>query len=136
MTSDFDPPPRKWSVLAIVGGVATALLAIAGLEYWSSTLRREPQQAQNQQTEEVSAKEISALDAKSMKVPGTPVTQQQIAAAKTEEIPPIGGELTQAEADTARVAWDYFENNWNEKTGLVNSADGFASVTKIGRAHV
>lgn len=138
MTSDFDPPPRKWSIIAIVGGVATALLAIAALEYWSSNLRRDPQQAQNsqtnEQTENISEAKIAALDAKSMQLPGNPVTQQQIAAAKAEAIPPIGGELSQPETESARVAWRYFENNWNDKTGLVNSADGFASVTMWDQA--
>ena len=29
----------------------------------------------------------------------------------------------------ARQAWQYFQRNWNEETGLVNSVDGFKSVT-------
>ena len=43
-----------------------------------------------------------------------------------------GGEakmLTAQELQTARLAWKYFQRNWNEKTGLINSADDFASVT-------
>jgi hypothetical protein len=39
------------------------------------------------------------------------------------------GQLTPEELATAKQAWRYFEKNWNEDTGLVNSADGFASVT-------
>lgn len=37
--------------------------------------------------------------------------------------------LTEQELQTARLAWKYFQRNWNNKTGLINSADGFASVT-------
>lgn len=34
----------------------------------------------------------------------------------------------------ARQAWQYFERNWNDETGLVNSADKFASVTMWDQA--
>ncbi len=37
--------------------------------------------------------------------------------------------LTAQELETARRAWIYFQHNWNDKTGLINSADGFESVT-------
>ncbi|MBL1210866.1 DUF3131 domain-containing protein, partial [Geminocystis sp. GBBB08] len=37
--------------------------------------------------------------------------------------------LTLGELTAAKTAWAYFQNNWNDKTGLVNSADGFPSVT-------
>ncbi|HYX16543.1 MAG TPA: DUF3131 domain-containing protein, partial [Nostoc sp.] len=33
------------------------------------------------------------------------------------------------ETTTARQAWSYFQRNWNDETGLVNSLDGFASVS-------
>jgi Protein of unknown function (DUF3131) len=37
--------------------------------------------------------------------------------------------ISPAELEVARHAWRYFQANWNEQTGLVNSVDGFTSVT-------
>ena len=34
----------------------------------------------------------------------------------------------------ARQAWQYFQQNWNNETGLVNSVDKFASVTMWDQA--
>ena len=42
---------------------------------------------------------------------------------------PSGAPLTQQELDWARIAWRYFENNYQEQTGLVNSADKYPSAT-------
>jgi hypothetical protein len=39
------------------------------------------------------------------------------------------GELTPAEMQMARVAWKYFENNYQESTGLVNAVQDYPSVT-------
>jgi hypothetical protein len=39
------------------------------------------------------------------------------------------GELTERERKWAEVAWSYFENNYNEQTGLVNSVDRYPYVT-------
>ena len=38
-------------------------------------------------------------------------------------------DLSSKDSAMARQAWQYFQRNWNDKTGLVNAADGFASVT-------
>ncbi len=43
--------------------------------------------------------------------------------------PGRNGPLTEAEMDLARVAWKYFENNFQEKTGLVNAVNNYPSVT-------
>lgn len=37
--------------------------------------------------------------------------------------------LTSYDLQNARVAWGYFEHNYNPETGLVNSVNGFASTT-------
>ncbi|PCH98601.1 MAG: hypothetical protein COB84_01575 [Rhodobacteraceae bacterium] len=37
--------------------------------------------------------------------------------------------LSVADIEDARVAWQYFDRNYNSKTGLVNSVDGFPSTT-------
>jgi hypothetical protein len=72
---------------------------------------------------------IAKLDNDSSKPEGqaVPVEQQQVSS------PPYVaaqvGQLTPEELAAAKQAWRYFEKNWNEDTGLVNSADGFASVT-------
>ncbi len=38
MSSDFQPPPKNLSILASVGGVVTAVIAIAILNGWSKQL--------------------------------------------------------------------------------------------------
>ena len=42
---------------------------------------------------------------------------------------PRHGELTEKEMDMARIAWKYFENNYQESTGLVNAVNNYPSVT-------
>jgi hypothetical protein len=37
--------------------------------------------------------------------------------------------LTEQEFQDARIAWNYFENNTQQLTGLVNSVDGFPATT-------
>lgn len=39
------------------------------------------------------------------------------------------GQLTEKEMDMARIAWKYFENNYQESTGLVNAVNNYPSVT-------
>ncbi|MEA5515128.1 hypothetical protein [Nodularia sp. UHCC 0506] len=39
MISDFEAPPKNLSLLASVGGVVTAAIAIAGLNWWSAHLK-------------------------------------------------------------------------------------------------
>ncbi|MEM1179653.1 MAG: DUF3131 domain-containing protein [Acidobacteriota bacterium] len=43
--------------------------------------------------------------------------------------PGRSGELSAVEMKMARIAWKYFENNYQPTTGLVNSVDGFPSTT-------
>lgn len=42
---------------------------------------------------------------------------------------PTGVALTPQEQEWARIAWRYFENNYNPETGLVNSVDAYPSTT-------
>ncbi|RJX71397.1 DUF3131 domain-containing protein [Vibrio sinensis] len=42
---------------------------------------------------------------------------------------PRQGELTEKEMEMARIAWRYFENNYQESTGLVNAVNNYPSVT-------
>lgn len=40
MNSDFEPPPKGLSILTHAGGVVTAIMAIASLQYWSGNLSK------------------------------------------------------------------------------------------------
>lgn len=57
-------------------------------------------------------------------------TTQAAQAGRTDVVPrrPIGT-LTDAEMEMARVAWQYFENNYQPKSGFVNAADKYPSTT-------
>ncbi len=141
MNSDFDPPPKKLSILASIGGVVTAVVAIAGLEVLSNHLdtkasvsRTTVSTAQTATpVPDTKATTVAQLDAQSMKLPGTSVSAE-IAETKTPYVAPGVGELSPQELAIARQAWQYFERNWNDETGLVNSADKFASVTMWDQA--
>ncbi len=115
MNTDFEPPRKHWTILASVGGVVTACSLIFGLEM-SQPL----------------SEKIAKLDGQSVNFNGKPVGADQLAKAPT-----IGehvGNITPTEVAFAKQAWAYFGRNWNEKTGLVNSADNFASVTMWDQA--
>ncbi|MBW4563252.1 MAG: DUF3131 domain-containing protein [Mojavia pulchra JT2-VF2] len=140
MTSDFEPPPKSWSLLASVGGVVTSVIAIAGLNYWSGHLSHT---SIVQKTEILKAKsdtssqepiEVAKLDNQSLVLPGTTLPPSQLTTAKTPYVAPGVGVLTPKEIAIANQAWLYFQRNWNDETGLVNSVDGFASVTMWDQA--
>ena len=139
MSSDFQPPPKGLSLLACVGGVVTAIVAIATLSFWSDHISKNTQTAaiakiDSPKTEvETQAQKVAKLDAKSVVLPGTPISASEL----TSEKPYVAsgvGKLNPREMASARQAWLYFQRNWNDKTGLVNSVDGFASVTMWDQA--
>ncbi|MDZ8028848.1 MAG: DUF3131 domain-containing protein [Nostoc sp. DedQUE11] len=154
MSSDFQPPPKNLSILASVGGVATAVIAIAGFNFWSGQVSQnsleKPEISTSQTTSEqlsqpkepiqntpFTAQEtetIAKLDATSVVLPGEPIAANQLTIAITPYVAPGAGSLTKEEIATARQAWSYFQRNWNDETGLVNSVDGFASVTMWDQA--
>lgn len=43
--------------------------------------------------------------------------------------PHRSGELTPTELEMAKIAWRYFQNNYQPETGLVNAVDGYPSTT-------
>ncbi len=53
---------------------------------------------------------------------------QNIIALKSPH-PGQNGQLTEKEMQTARIAWKYFENNYQPTTGLVNNVDNFPNTT-------
>ena len=137
MQPELKPPPQKYSVLVVVGGVATAILAIAGLTWLGKHLSENKAveikpEVNPRLTVEITPQKPEALyalqDAQSLSLPGNKVTAKELKANKVPYIP-AESELTTAEMEVAKTAWKYFETNWNEKTGLVNSADKFPSVT-------
>ncbi|MCA1990601.1 MAG: DUF3131 domain-containing protein [Coleofasciculus sp. S288] len=142
MNSDFEPPPKRLSILATVGGVVSAVVAIAALEVLSSHLHKTTAVPQPKLSTSQTAKPepvtgtttLARLDAQSVKMPGTPVPPKEIAATERPYVAPGVGQLTPGEMAIARQAWRYFQQNWNPETGLVNSADGFASVTMWDQA--
>ncbi len=138
MSSDFKPPPLKWSMLSAVGGVLTVVVAIAGLENLSVYLHQTeaslaarskvtPAKDGGMNPEE---KLVINLDAQSMGGSGTPVPLAETIAREYSEVIV----LTPTEMSVARQAWAYFQKNWQQKTGLVNSVSGFESVTMWDQA--
>ncbi len=137
MQPELKPPPQKYSTLVVLSGIATAILAIAGLTWLvnrmstdNSTKIVEPSNKDSVVIEDQTPEALYALqDAQSLKLPGTKVTAKELKATKVPYIPVKATKLTTAELEVAIIAWKYFETNWNEATGLVNSADKFPSVT-------
>lgn len=141
MTSDFEPPPNKLSILVAVGGVVTAAIAISILNSVSGYLIRTQKASVNtpetSSTESMASvkkpavdpKELARLDAESFVLPGDPVNPKEVQISFVPYIAPNVGKLTPAEMAIARQAWSYFQRNWNNETGLVNSVDGFPAVT-------
>lgn len=143
MKPNFEPPSKKLSPLVIVGAIATSVIAIAlviaGLKIFSTQQAQKPlaKQAGGSASPTVTSTQAKATqqkDANSMKLPGDPVSPAQLATAKTPYIASGTGTLTPQEVEMAKSAWAYFQRNWNDNTGLVNSADGFASVTMWDQA--
>jgi hypothetical protein len=108
MGSDFKPPPLGWSILSVVGGVVTVIAVIAGLENLSTQIH---------QTEASSAGSSTVTSPNDMGMKPAKIFARNPST------------LTPTEIAVARQAWAYFQQNWQEKTGLVNSVSGFESVT-------
>ena len=72
---------------------------------------------------------LATFDAQSLVLPGTPISPSQAIVSKTPYLAPGLGALTLEETAIAHQAWLYFQRNWNEKTGLVNSVEGLNSAT-------
>ncbi|HEY9666639.1 MAG TPA: DUF3131 domain-containing protein, partial [Coleofasciculaceae cyanobacterium] len=94
----------------------------------------EPKASISQTATSDGATTLAKLDEQSMKLPGLAVSPKEIAETKTPYVAPSVGKLTPEEMAMARQAWQYFESNWNDETGLVNSADKFPSVTMWDQA--
>lgn len=141
MSTNFDPPPKKWSIIAIVGGIVVAIGAIIGLEALSNTFSEQAETdtevtevATTESELDARDREILAMDLEATESPGTPVSSQELKAVTPPYVPAEKGTVTEEDLEVARKAWAYFEENWNEETGLVNSVDDFPSVTMWDQA--
>jgi hypothetical protein len=133
MSSDFKPPPLGWSILSAVGGILTVVAAITGLENLSVYLHQTDASLVTS-TKIITTKDaemntdeqlVTKLDTQSMTSVGIPVPSAEMVAKDYS----AAIALTPIEMSVARQAWAYFQTNWQAKTGLVNSASGFESVT-------
>ncbi|MDB9375685.1 DUF3131 domain-containing protein [Nodularia sphaerocarpa] len=141
MTSDFEPPPNNVSKRAAIGAVVTSVIAIAGLNWLSADLIRTQKASvessgisMTQGTSpvkpaEVDPEKLAKLDAESLVLPGDSINPKQVQISFIPYIAANVGKVTPAEKAIARQAWSYFQRNWNDETGLVNSIDGFSAVT-------
>lgn len=129
MNYNFEPPPGKLAVLAVVGGIVTAVGAIALLTGLSNSLSKTDSVSQldqpNTKVLSLPSAAYAQQDAESFTLPGKRIN---LNSSKTISVA-APQKLTSQELHLAEVAWQYFEQNWNEQTGLVNSVDNFTSVT-------
>jgi Protein of unknown function (DUF3131) len=140
MNSDFKPPPLGWSILSTVGGVITVVAAIFGLENLSSYLHQTDASlaaksiiATPKDGEMKAEDKLVALDTRSISNPGVPLPPAEMSA-RLAPTNISASTLSPAEIAMARQAWAYFQKNWQQKTGLVNSVSGFESVTMWDQA--
>ena len=140
MQPELKPPPNKYSMLVVLGGICTAAIAIIGLNWLATRLSTDRSTVPTNTVDDVSnarrkveltpSESLYALqDSQSVTLPGNKVKEKELKAVKVPYIPPQTSELSTEELAVAKVAWKYFENNWNKETGLVNSANNFPSVT-------
>ncbi|WP_310424681.1 DUF3131 domain-containing protein [Chamaesiphon sp. VAR_48_metabat_135_sub] len=141
MSSDFKPPPLGWSILSAVGGVVTVVAAIFGLENFSRYLHQTDASLATKSKIATShndgmkpdEKLLVNLDTRSISNPGVPIPPAEMSA-RLAPTNISASTLSPAEMLMARQAWTYFQKNWQQKTGLVNSVSGFESVTMWDQA--
>jgi enterochelin esterase-like enzyme len=94
MNSDFEPPPKRFSILAHAGGVVTAVVAIAGLQYWSSYLyKTHPDPISHPNTTSIpqSPSPVSLVDSEAHKALDQKVEQKAAACRFDPKITPNRG---------------------------------------------
>jgi Protein of unknown function (DUF3131) len=136
MNSDFKSPPKILLIIVSVGGIVTALAAITALNFWSKSIRenalKEEQTKVSKSLEKLAASvndPVDILDTKSIFKPGEPIVASQITETALANVRPKVTSLSSDEVEVARQAWSYFQRNWNDATGLVNSTDNFQALT-------
>ena len=115
MLNDFEMPSRPLLWLSQVGGVVTAIAMILSLRSWIATTQPKPLEIAV-----LSPTEISKLDAASID-PANPAT--------AIDLTPLPIEFSPMDQAIGQKAWRYFQQNWNAKTGFVNSTTDKESIT-------
>lgn len=116
------------SLLAVAGGVVVAVILVSGL---SATVNKS-ENSLSKITEQASPDvlEMSELVGSSLQCDAKDAGSLQCLIKPTNNSCSIGqGELCEADLEIARIAWKYFENNYNPETGLVNSVNNYPSTT-------
>lgn len=128
---DFQSPPLKWRLLSQVGGVTIAISLIGLLQLSDTHLKHYFEPSKTQESSiianafgNVSATQIQQWDQQSLNTAAEP----PIDLALNPTLRPQG-QLSTIERAMAQQAWQYFVNNWNENTGLVNGHDRIAATS-------
>jgi hypothetical protein len=131
MTQDFQSPPLKWRLLSQVGGVTIAGSLIGLLQLSDTHLKHYFEQSKTQESSiianafvNVSATQLQQWDQQSLNTPAEPPIDLAINPTLLPQ-----GQLSPAERAIAQQAWQYFVNNWNDSTGLVNGHDRIAATS-------
>jgi hypothetical protein len=131
MTQDFQSPPLKWRLLSQVGGVTIAGSLIGLLQLSDTHLKHYFEQSKTQESSiianafvNVSATQLQQWDQQSLNTPAEPPIDLAINPTLLPQ-----GQLSPAERAMAQQAWQYFVNNWNDSTGLVNGHDRIAATS-------
>ena len=139
MKTDNNKPPMGWyhsregrtlgeAVLAILAGIVVAVIIVYGLGLHSRnatslgtyTLDPQSSDALMSPVSDSSGKMCYGRDANSLDCLIKPMDNSCLVG---------NGELCEADLQMARIAWTYFENNYNPETGLVNAVNNFPSTT-------
>lgn len=140
MNSDFETPPIGLVLFVSIGGILTAFSLITALNMWSKNIKENAAIQVNQMSKSLEQQAVSPndlvgiLDAKSIVKPGNRITTSQITEQQSTNVAIKVTRLSLDEIEVARQAWSYFQRNWNDETGLVNSTDNFPSVTMWDQA--
>ncbi|GAB6140437.1 hypothetical protein JCM14076_11660 [Methylosoma difficile] len=102
---------RRWfsTALTLLAGLLLALLIIFASAPSKQTIAYQSPSTQTNATTTLLACPVYQNPAKACLGAGNPLCEQDM--------------------DKARIAWKYFENNYQKKTGLVNAADRYPSTT-------
>jgi len=113
------------ALVIVVNGILPNILSSSSyqpsapaLGYSLPDASRISQRKSSSKSDHCNGPDASALDCL-LKPEARPTNQCQIG----------GNELSAADMEVARIAWKYFENNYNESTGLVNSVHAYPSTT-------
>jgi len=136
LISKEDGERRPWleSVTAIVGGVAVAAVIVYGLSHTAGTMSPSGDAANTHAHSHSHSSDLpmspATFDSEGDALSG--ITGQSVdpmLATEEDSCLITTGKLSEKDLKMARIAWTYFENNYNPDTGLVNAVNNFPSTT-------